>query len=231
MSELADHSATIERLKRRLARERSARLQAETIAERVASDRWELREQLEEKLSLRTSELEAARRTASQAVAERQRCRSDMSHNLRTSLTALFFLAESLSEDEPVGARRIEELKNLLTDMLAVMDAQAGASTSADEGTSPEPTDAAGTGSGAQLTLSDIVAAHEEGWHQVAARSGKLLMLDIATDSGQVVAGTANEVDRLVLDLIRERARDSEPVIELHLRLGSGGLEVDGSFG
>ena len=176
MSEPAERSATVERLQRRLAREKSARLQAEAITERVTSDRWELRQQLEDKIALRTSELEAARRTASQALTERQRYVSAVSHGLRTPLTALFFMAESLSEDEPLGAQRLEELRNLLAKMRTVMDTQASASVAADTDTPPT---AAKGGSESQMTLSDIISAHEEGWHQVAARSGKLLMLDI----------------------------------------------------
>jgi len=229
LSERADRSEAIERLERRLARERSARLQAEAIAERVASDRWELRRELEEKLALRTSELEAARRTASEAVNERTRILSEESHNLRTSLTALFFLAESLSGEEPLGAQRIEELRNLLSDMRTVLDSQASASIAA--GADANPAAATGTSSRPQVTLADIISAHEEGWQQVAARSGKLLMLDIETGSGESHAGTADEVNQLVLGLIRELVDTSEPVIELHLRLGSGGLEVDKASG
>ena len=224
MNEPADRSAAIERLERRLARERAARLEAEAIAERVTSDRWELRQQLEEKLALRTSELDAARRTAAEALTEQTRILSETSHNLRTSLTALFFLAESLSAEEPLGAQRLEELKNLLSDLRATMDSQASVSTTA--GADAEPEKAAGTGSRFEMTLADIISAHEGGWHQVAARSGKLLMLDIETRSGQSHVGTADEVNQLVLGRIRDRVETSEPVIELHLTVGPGGLEV-----
>ncbi len=222
MSEPAERSATVERLQRRLAREKSARLQAEAITERVTSDRWELRQQLEHKLALRTSELEAARRTAAQALTDRQRYVAAMSHGLRTPLTALFFLAESLTEEEPLGAQRLEDLRNLLAKMRTVMDTQASASVPAD--TDNPPTAAKG-GSESQMTLSDIISAHEGAWHQAAARSGKLLMLDIEIPSGRMPVGTADEVDKLVLGLIRDRLESSEAVIELHLRLGSDGLE------
>lgn len=224
LSELADQSEAIERLERRLTRERSARLQSEAIAERITSDRWELDRQLEKKLALRTSELESARRSASEAVTERDRSLSEVSHDLRTTLSALFYLAESLSEEEPLGAHRVEELVNLLSDMRTVLDAHASDWTAA--GADAKPAAVAGTSSRPQVRLTDILSAHEEGWQQLAAGSGKLLMLDIETGSGELHAGTADEVNQLVLGLIRERADTSEPVIELHLRLGSGGLEV-----
>jgi len=229
LSELADRSGRLERLERRLARERSARLQAEAIAERVTSDRWELGRQLEEKLALRTSELEAARRTASEAVTERTHVLSDESHHLRTSLTALLFLAESLSGEEPPGAQRIEELRNLLSDMRTVLDSQASALTAVSADVKLAA--ATGTSSGPQVTLADIISAHEEGWQEFAARSGKLLMLHIETGSGELHTRTADEVNQLVLGVIRELVDTSEPVIELYLRLGSGGLEVDKAFG
>ena len=50
-------------------------------------------------------------------------------------------------------------------------------------------------------------------------------MLDIETGSGALDAGAADKANQRVLGLIRERVEISEPVIELHLRLGSGGLE------
>ncbi|MBX7433100.1 hypothetical protein JDV09_13415 [Mycobacterium sp. Y57] len=223
MSETADRSAT-ERLERRLARERSARLQAEAIAERVASDRWELRQQLEEKLALRTSELEAARRAATAAVAERERCLSAVSHGLRTSLTALFFLAESLSEDEPMSAQQIGELRNLLSDMRSVIDNTACLLNTA--GTDYAREDLASNGSGFQMPLAGIVSAYEGGWQQVAARSGKLLILDIETPAGQAYTGTADDANQFVLGLIRDRLDTSAPVVELHLTVRSGALEL-----
>jgi signal transduction histidine kinase len=230
LSELSDRSAAEERLERRLAREKAARLQAEAIAERVTSDRWELRQQLEDKLALRTSELEAARRTAAEVVTERERFTSAISHNLRTPLAALFFLADSLSPGEPLEAQRIEDLRSLLSDMRAALNvagesASSGVGVDVGVGVDAEPAAVAATNSRPSITLADVLSAYEDGWHQLAARSGKLLMLDIETGSGALDAGAADKANQRVLGLIRERVEISEPVIELHLRLGSGGLE------
>jgi signal transduction histidine kinase len=212
------------RLERRLARERAARLEAEAIAERVTSDRWDLRQQLEEKLALRTSELEAARRTAAEAVTGQERFTSAISHDLRTALGALFFLADSLSPGEPPSAKQLEQLKSLLSDMRTVLDSRLSPATGADAGTgSGEDAD---TGSTSAMTLAAAAAAHEGHWHQVAARSGKLLMLDIENPSGQLPVGTESQVNEVVLSVLRNRLDSSEPVIELHLRIGAGGVEV-----
>ncbi len=218
MSEFTDHTATVERLQRRLAREKSARLQAETIAERISSERWELRQQLEDKLALRTSELEAARRTASQALTELERRSSTMAHNLRTPLTALLFLSETLSEGNPLSAQQIHDMQRLLTDMQSVLDIAGHAENTPEGSTATQPH--------ARVALADIVSAHEGSWHQTAARAGKLLILDIQSSSGLRSAGTADDVNQQVLALIQERVATSEPVIELHLTVGSDGLEI-----
>ncbi|CAN5561552.1 hypothetical protein BH11ACT6_BH11ACT6_24360 [soil metagenome] len=224
MSGPADESKAVERLERRLARERAARLQAEAIAESVTSDRWDLRQQLEQKLALRTSELEAARRAAAEAVTGQERFTSAISHDLRTALGALFFLADSLSPEEPPSAQQLEQLRSLLADMRTVMDSHVGVAAGAD--TDIGSGNDADTGSDSEMTLADAVSAREGHWHQVAARSGKLLMLDIETASRQLPAGTEGEVNEVLLAVLRSRLDASEPVVELHLRVGAGGLEV-----
>lgn len=211
VNEAADQSAQIERLRSRLTREKSARLQAEAIAERVASDRWELRQQLEEKLALRTAELEAARQAASAAVSDRQSTLAAVSHEIRTSLTALFFLADSLSPQKPITAEQLTRLRGVLDDMEKTMDAAANASAAEQKPDSPLP-------------LADIVSTYEASWHQAAARAGKLLILDVATPS----ASTANpvEVNNTVLSMISDISESAAPVVELRLVAGEGGLAV-----
>lgn len=215
MNDIVEHAATVERLRRRLARERSARLQAEAIAERITSDRWQLRQQMEEKLALRTTELEAARQAASEAITDGHRRRAAESHELRTSLSALMVIAETLAEGNPVSVRQIQDIRGLLAEMQAALDAAASTTVDALPGDSP-----------GQLPLADIVSAHEVSWHQVAARSGKLLILDIATASEQLPSGAAEEIDECVLKLIHDRAVGTEPVIELHLAVVAGQFEV-----
>lgn len=225
MSGLADRSAAVERLERRLARERAARLQAEAIAEQVTSDRWELRQQLEEKLALRTSELEAARRTAAELMTEQDRFTSAISHDLRTALGALCFLADSLSSEEPVSPQQLEQMRSLLADMRTVMDSQVGGSTVGDDADAA-PDNVSGDGPTSKVTLADVISAFEGNWQQVAARAGKLLILDIETPSGQIQPGIENEVNETVLGVIRNRLDTSETVIELRLGVGAAGLEV-----
>lgn len=222
LSEPTDESALIARLRARLAREKAARLEAEAIAEQVASDRWELRQQLQDKLALRTSELEAARRTAARALSEQERFASAVSHDFRTTLAALFFLAGSLSPDQPPRVQQLTELSDLLSKLQAIMDAQGSASTAAggDGGGEPE------SDSRSEVLLDDVVSANEEKWHQAAARSGKLLILGIENPTAKLSARQAEDINRTVLTAIGDRSETAEPVIELHLKFGPEGFAV-----
>lgn len=217
MSEFSDPAVTIERLERRLAREKSARLQAEAFAERLAADRWDIRQELEEKLALRTSELEIARHTASQAITDRDRLLDNVFHELRTALTALFFLTDSFSSDRPPAAEQIAELRDRLDGMRIFMDGQGNALPTLRSNIDPARR--------SEETLAEAVAVNEAGWHQLAARSGKLLLLDVETHASRLSGGTAEEVDRLVRDALHDRLDSLEPIIELHLQVGTGGLE------
>lgn len=217
MSEPDDSAATIERLQRRVAREKAARLQAETIAERVTSDRWELRQQLEDKLALRTSELEAARRAASETVTERERHLAALTHDLRTPLTALYFLSESLSAGTALSAGQLEELRLAIANMRAALDAL-----TVDGGRHTDVAQSTQT----LRSLADIVAAREADWHQLAARAGKLLILDVETPPGQICPTSPDDVNERVTGLIAERLHRTEPVIEVHLSAGPDGLEL-----
>lgn len=224
MSDPADATAAIARLKRQLARERTARLEAEAIAERITADHWELDQRLESKLARRTAELNAARQTAAEALAEQTRVLSQLSHHLRTTLTALLFLSESLSAEEPLGAQRVGELKKLISDMHAVLDDAASSSSRTRTEIKPQrPEDISTRPS---MTSKAIMAAFEAGWHEAAARCGKLLLIDIDTRSDTTYVGSAEEVNQAVLDLIRTRSQAPDPVIELHLVVGADSVTV-----
>jgi signal transduction histidine kinase len=215
-----DQSAVIARLQARLARERAARLEAEAIAEQVTSDRWELRQQLQDKLALRTAELEAARQTAARALSEQERFASVVSHDFRTTLAALFFLVGSLSPDQPPSAQQLTELSDLLSELRAIMDTQVSASNAA--GDDGEP----GSDSRSEVLPADVVSANEDNWHEAAARSGKLLILGIENRTQELSADQPEDINRAVLAAISDRSETAEPVIELHLKFGPEGFAV-----
>lgn len=211
MSEAADESPTIERLRRQVAREKSARLQAESIAERVTSERWQLRQRLEEKLALRTAELEAARLAATEAITERRIFRASVDHELRTSLTALFVFADSLEPEQPLRANDIRKLKDVLARMHAALET---------DGEAPSAEAPA-------VSLSDVIAEHEAQWQQLAARSGKLLILDVDNAANAPASVTREDIVDLVLDAITAKMSDPDPVIDIRVRASPEGLDVD----
>ena len=205
-----DESDIVELLRRRLAREKSARLQAESIAERVTSDRWQLRKQLEDKLAQRTSELEAARLAATEAITAGRVFRASVTHELRTTLTALIVLADSLRQDEPLSRADIQRIRDLLTQMHGALD------------TGQEVAD----DDRARLSLSDIIAEHEAGWQQLAARAGKLLILDVDNAMSAPPAGGAQRIIEQVLEAITRKLPEPEPVIEVSVHASQDGFDV-----
>jgi signal transduction histidine kinase len=210
VSPVADESPTVELLRRRLAREKSARLQAESIAERVTSERWQLRQRLEEKLALRTSELEAARLAATEAITAGRRFRASVTHELRTALTALIVHADSLRQDEPLRANDIQKLKDLLSQMHGALEA----------GREAPPTEES------TVNVSDVIAEHEASWQQLAARAGKLLILDVDDAASAPPTVRQEDIAELVLDVITTRLPGPDPVIEIRVRASPDGLDV-----
>lgn len=211
MSQLADESHTIELLRRRLAREKSARLQAESIAERVTSERWQLRQRLEEKLALRTSELEAARLAATEAITAGRAFRTSVAHEVRTALTALIVLTDSLRPGEPLSANDIEKLKDQLARMHEALESGREAALSEDE---------------PSVGLSDVIAEHEADWQQLAARAGKLLILDVDNAANAPDTVARDDIVELVLEAITRGLSGPDPVIEVRVRASPDGLDV-----
>jgi signal transduction histidine kinase/CheY-like chemotaxis protein len=135
----------IERLQRRLERERQARKSAEAIAETKTREIYEanrklqaFNERLEEMIRQRTEELVAARDEAVRANQAKSNFLANMSHELRTPLNAIIGITEMLRDeaaaegraelDEPLGRvhRAGKHLLNLINDILDVAKIEAG---------------------------------------------------------------------------------------------------------
>ncbi len=135
----------IEALKRRLERERSARKQAESIAEQKTREIYlanqellKLTGSLEELVEARTAEANHARDEAVRASAAKSQFLANMSHELRTPLNAIIGYSEMLEEEAADGGmadfiadlRKIhgagKHLLGLINDILDISKIEAG---------------------------------------------------------------------------------------------------------
>ena len=177
-----DVAARIDRLERRLQRERAAREQAEAIAERGMRDLWQTNRTLETRVAERTVELEGSLAAATMAADAKERFLAELGHELNTPLHAVLGLLELVDAEvlEPVDQERVREVRDhaeTLSGLLQGLVELAGA-----EG-APAPADVETKNVSAWL---DTVI---DEWTRPAAMRGQLLVpsvvggeLDVALD-------------------------------------------------
>lgn len=95
-SERPDLQKRIDRLERRLERERSARTAAEEIADRGMRELWLTNQALDERVAERTADLEATLAALEVASTSRERFLSVLSHEMRTPLNGVLGMLELL---------------------------------------------------------------------------------------------------------------------------------------
>jgi signal transduction histidine kinase len=204
----------VERLQRRLDRERAARLEAEAIAERGIRELWEANSRLDRAVAERTAELEAALDTATAARDAVASLFGRVAHELTTPLHAIAGLLE-LIDGRPLDADSRESLSmarlaaKRAEVSLAVVLELAGA------GALPAPLDLRSPASVADEAVSR--------WLWVSNRRSVLLVADAPTEPAEgrwrVVAALA--------DLLLEAALRAAPPGSLSLQLQArDGIEI-----
>jgi len=196
----------VERLRRRLDRERAARLEAEAIAERGMRDLWEANTQLDRRVAERTAELEAALTAATAARDAVARLFARVAHELTTPLHAIGGLLE-LVDGQPLDRDSRESLvlarlasKRAEVSLAVVLElAGAGPLPAAMELRSP----------------ADVADEAVARWRWASSRRGVLLVADAPTEPAE---GRWRIVSALA-DLLLEAALRAAPAGALSLRL------------
>ena len=231
MTEAGDDHARVERLERRLDRERTAREQAERIAERGMRDLWETNRGLEERVAERTRELNRSLAAATMAAEAKERFLAELGHELTTPLHAVVGLVE-LIDAEPLSsedrARLVEARSNAvrLAELLRGLVDLAGA-----EG-------ASGSADVTAVSPATWLDALVEQWTRPAARRGQLLVPETDATSGEVHAdwtrltrvadaALANVVDHATAGSVDVSVRVDADGVELTVSDGGPGMSQE----
>lgn len=199
-----------EQLVRAVQRERTARLDAETIAEEKTTSLYESNLNLEARVAQRTTELEVANDKALVASAAKSDFLANLSHELRTPLNAVIGMLELLDGDqlkgdqqEWVGTARnsAERLNRLFLRLLHYVELD-GAST-IDPATS------------ALVAIDKFLDRVHQDWAPVCARVGQLLTSGVDVEAGVQIAApheTRLAIDELLTNVV---VHGSSGVVEL----------------
>ena len=206
----------LERLRTRAARERAARLEAESIAERATLALWTHNEELEDRVRQRTGEMEAARAETEAANAVKDTILASLAHEVRSPLTVIVAACEELAAPDPADAEVRLELAEASLAAAAALDRALGQLLRL-------VTDTSGQASGVVTEhLAVDLDARLADWAHRAAVSGVLLTADV-----DPLLDAPARIDRAaVLDVLDE-------VLENAVRFGGpGAVDVTaGVFG
>ena len=192
------------RLQRRFERERTARREAERIAERGLRDLYVANQELDRRVAERTAELERARRDAEEAAQARADFLASLSRQVRTPLNGVLGMLELLqghvfSEQAKLwvgsASDSAADMLRLVSRLLSYVELD-------------EPTDA---GVDAVTEVAELLGAIGDRWTRPSAAAGKLLFVDDRTPPGTTLRGPSARLDQLVDEVIDNAVRHGDP--------------------
>ena len=223
----ADHVALndrIDRLERRVVRERTAREEAERIAERGMRDLWHTNRDLEQRVSERTVELERSLGAALMATQAKERFLAELGHELTTPLHAVLGLLElidpsALHAEDQDRLAAVRDHSGALSELLRSLVELAGA-----EG---EPAPHETVERLASNWLDEVVAS----WTRPAAIRGQLLVPSVVGESDpiRVAWGRLRRIADAVLSNVTVHAGPGSVSIDLIVESAYVALKVSDS--
>lgn len=209
----------VDRLHRRAERERSARLQAERIAEQAIADLTEANRGLDEVVERRTADLEQALARLAAADEVKTTFLRGVAHEMSTPLHAVRGLLELIAETEDptvvrasakeagFAAERLHDALRTLVEFAAV---SGGTMT-----TEPET-----------LTLGEYADAVAGRRRLGAARRGLLLVAEVSPDPGVEITIDPVRVDQIVDALVDNAVRFGRTRVDVEARADGATLTI-----
>ena len=205
-----DEEKKIERLERKVRRERSAREQAEQIAEDGMRRLFLANQELDDRVARRTAELDQERAVAARSAAERAEFLRLLSRETRSPLNGVLGVMEVASTNAQTeqmrawlddGLSSAQALEVIMTRLLLFLELEEP------HGAEPAPIDAM-----------DALSAADTRWKHKALRSGLLLATEYRCESGGLALGHRSDLDAILDELIGNAIKHGQPGL---LRIGA----------
>jgi signal transduction histidine kinase len=219
MSDETDFTARIERLEKRVARERGAREQAELIAEQGMSALWNSNRALELRVAERTVDLEWSLDATTMASDAKERFLAELGHELTTPLHAALGLLELI---DPVGLSatdqgRLGEVRDYAVTLAGLLNGLVDLA-GAEGSSAPQHFESRWPAA----WLDELIGQ----WTREAAARGQLIAPTVAGDDVEVALDW-NRLTRIVDVLLSNAVRHASPgVIGIEVLVAVGHTQV-----
>ena len=205
-----DEEKKIERLERKVRRERSAREQAEQIAEDGMRRLFLANQELDDRVARRTAELDQERAVAARSAAERAEFLRLLSRETRSPLNGVLGVMEVASTNAQTeqmrawlddGLSSAQALEVIMTRLLLFLELE--------ESHVAEP---------APIGARDVLSAADARWKHKALRSGLLLATEYRCAGDGDALGHRSDLDAILDEIVGNAIKHGQPGL---LRIGA----------